>query len=148
MIAEKPLDLHSLMSVKLGISRSDAKSFNYGIIYGAGPPKLAKMLGVSLERGKQLYDEFWETVPALKELKVEKETEWENSGKVYITSLDDRQIRIRSKHSILNALFQSSAIAFAKYVTVLVDEKLNSLGYVTSPFASDPDVCSMIENHD
>jgi hypothetical protein len=148
MLAEKPYDFHSLNAVKLNISRSDAKSFGYGIIYGASAPKLGKMLGVPLERASELYSGFWEGVPGLKELRVEKELEWENNAKQFITTIDGRKLNIRSKHSILNALFQSSGVIFTKYVTVLVNKKLEELGYNTSPFNNRPDICSMIEYHD
>lgn len=148
MLAEKPNDFHSLNAVKLNISRGDAKSFGYGIIYGASAPKLGKMLGIPLEKASELYTNFWEGVPGLKELKVEKELEWENNAKMFITTIDGRKLNIRSKHSILNALFQSSGVIFTKYVTVLVNKKLEELGYNTSPFVAAPDICSMIEYHD
>jgi hypothetical protein len=148
MLAEKPNDLHSIMGIKLGIPRSDAKSINYGIMYGAQAPKIAKMLNVDNMRAKEIYEDFWNAVPALKALKQVLEREWEDTGKKYIVGIDGRKIMTRSQHSLLNALFQSAGVICAKYVTVYIMEQLEQEGYNIDPFASVPDVAGMIEYHD
>lgn len=148
MLAEKPNDLHTKNAEKLGISRSDAKSINYGIIYGAMPPKISKMLNKTLDEGQTIYNNFWEAVPALKELKQNLEIHWEKNERKFIKGIDGRKITTRSKHSILNALFQSAGVVCAKYVTVLVAQKLESSGHIIDPFVGKPSVCSMIEYHD
>lgn len=146
--AEKPNDLHTLNSIKLNISRTDAKSIGYASLYGAQGAKLAKMLGKSVDEGKRIFDEFWEAVPALKQLKDNVEKFWISTDKSYIPSIDGRKIYIRSAHSLLNFLFQSCGIICAKYTTVYVAEKLENLGYCIDPFKGRPQVCNMIENHD
>jgi len=148
MLAEKPNDIHSVNARKLGIPRSDAKSLTYGILYGAQPKKIAKMLRVSLDRAKEIYNEFWEAVPALKELKEKAEQYWESTGKKFILGIDGRKINIRSKHSILNALFQSAGVICAKYVNIFSMQYLEERGYVIDPFLKEPDVCEMIAYHD
>lgn len=148
MLAEKPDDIHSVNARKLGIPRSDAKSLTYGILYGAQPAKIRKMLRVSLDRAKEIYNEFWEAVPALKQLKEKAEQFWENTGKKYILGIDGRKIMIRSKHSILNALFQSAGVICAKYVNIFSMEILEKKGYNIDPFKGEPDVCEMIAYHD
>ena len=67
LLAEKPNDWHSLTAVQLGLSRSDVKSVNYGILYGAQINKLMKMLSCSKQRATEVYNAFWDTSPALKE---------------------------------------------------------------------------------
>lgn len=148
MLAEKPNDIHSVNGRKLGIPRSDAKSLTYAILYGASPNKISKMLNVSLERAKEVYDEFWNAVPALKELKEKVEKYWEDHGKKFIRGIDGRKINIRSAHSILNALFQSTGVIAAKYVNVLSMQKLEKMGHIIDPFISIPSVCEMIAYHD
>jgi hypothetical protein len=148
MLAEKPNDIHSVNARKLGIPRSDAKSLTYGILYGAQPAKVSKMLGVPLDRAKEIYNEFWDAVPALKELKSNVENYWEGTGKQFIPGIDGRKINIRSKHSILNALFQSAGVICAKYVNVRSMEILERQGYCIDPFLGVPDVCEMIAYHD
>jgi hypothetical protein len=148
MIAAKPNDLHSLNAKKLGISRDDAKSFSYACLYGAQPAKLAKMLSIPLSKAKQLYADFWDGMPALKALKEKLERYWEKSGKQYILGLDGRRIYTRSKHSLLNAMFQSGGVIATKYTTLFMMQSFEEQGYCTDPFIGRPDICPMIEYHD
>ena len=148
LLAEKPNDLHSVNASKLGISRSDAKSFGYAILYGASAGKLGKMLNIPLDKAKELYDSFWEAVPALKQLKEAVLKFWESTDKSYIQGIDGRKIFIRSPHSLLNFLFQSGGVICAKYTTVFLMQELESIGYNIDPFIAKPDVCEMISYHD
>ena len=148
LLAEKPNDLHSVNARKLGISRSDAKSFGYAILYGASAKKLSNMLNVPLEKGKELYNNFWEAVPALKQLKDNLTKHWEANDKKWIQSIDGRKIMVRSPHSLLNFLFQSGGVISAKYTTIFLMQELELLGYNIDPFISQPSVCEMISYHD
>src|SRR5699024_9228508 len=62
--------------------------------------------------------------------------------------IDGRLVRTRSEHSLVNALFQSAGVIFAKYTMVYMFEMLEDKGLCTSPFEGKPDCCSMIEMHD
>ena len=115
-------------------------------VYGARGKKIAQMLGVSFERGEEILNGVWENAPALAALKNDLEFFWEQNG--HIIGIDGRLIAVRSKHSILNTLFQSAGIICAKYVTVFLMEELENKKYCISPFISRPDVCSMTEYHD
>lgn len=148
LIASKPLDLHSISAERFGIPRSDAKSVNYAIIYSAQPPKIAKMLGCSLDRAKEIYNEFWSINSALSDLKQALEKHWYNNNKKYIVTIDGRKIMTRSKHSILNALLQSAGALCQKYATIFIYEKLHKLGVKTNPFEYEPEFCEMISMHD
>ena len=139
---------NSIQAKKLDMNRGDVKSLNYGLLYGAQIPKIMKMLSCSKDKATHLFNDFWASAPALLELKTELEREWEISGKNHIVGIDGRKLMIRSKHSILNALFQSAGAIFAKYVTILLLEKIQKAGYITSPFDGKIDVCSLIEYHD
>ena len=151
LIAEKPNDIHSINARKLGIDRSAAKSFSYAAIYGAQPKKLAKMLGISEEDGKRLFNEYWDAVPALKELKQVVEKQWEESGKKSILGLDNRLLNTRSKHSLINVLFQSGGAIAAKWSSVRIAEYLEDRELLGDPFKhtkQDPKVWFMIAYHD
>lgn len=52
---------HDITSQSLGIPRSLAKTVNFGMQYGCSHFKVAKVLGVSNEKGKEAYDKYWET---------------------------------------------------------------------------------------
>lgn len=148
LLAVKPNDIHSVNALKMGIPRDQAKSLTYAIIYGAQAAKIAKMLSISLDEAKVIYDDFWLAVPALKELKEALEKEWLQNDKKFIRGVDGRKINIRSQHSILNALFQSSGVICTKYTTVLLMQYLEEKGYCIDPFKGRPDVCNMIDYHD
>ena len=89
------------------VSRGEGKGITYATLYGAGAAKIAKMLGVSKEKGQAVIDAFWETNYGLKAVKEYLEGYWERSGKKYIRGIDGRKIYTRSKSSLVNALFQS-----------------------------------------
>lgn len=151
LVAEKPNDIHSINARKLGIDRSSAKSFSYAAIYGAQPKKLAKMLGISIKEAEKLFNDYWDAVPALKELKAKVEAEWESGGKKHIKGLDGRLLNTRSKHSLINVLFQSGGAISAKWTTVLLAKYLEDRGLLGDPFKhskSDVKVWMMIEMHD
>lgn len=52
---------HDITAAALGIGRSVAKTVNFGMAYGCSHFKVAKVLGVSNEKGKEAYDKYWET---------------------------------------------------------------------------------------
>ena len=148
LLAEKPSDLHSVNAKKLGISRTDAKSFTYAILYGAAPKKISNMLNVSIEKGKELFDNFWEAVPALKMLRDNLIKHWEKNDKKWIKGIDGRKIMVRSPHSLINYLFQSSGVVCAKYTLVYLMEVLEKQGYNIDCFKGTPDIAELISYHD
>lgn len=148
LIAEKPNDIHTIKAKELGMERSDVKSLVYAILYGAQPKKISKMLSCSIEKATEIFEAFWESVPALKQLKDSLEAYWEKTGKIHILGIDGRKIMTRSRHSLLNALFQSAGVICAKYVNVLTAQKLENQGYCIDPFQGTPDICEMIAYHD
>lgn len=151
LVAEKPNDIHSLNAKKLGIDRSSAKSFSYAAIYGAQPKKLAKMLGISESAAKTLFNDYWDAVPALKELKEAVEKSWESNGKKYIRGLDGRRLVTRSKHSLINVLFQSGGAIAAKWSAVRMAQQMEELDILGDPFlhsTEDVKCWWMIHMHD
>ena len=148
MLAEKPNDWHSINALKLGITRDNAKSLGYGLIYGAQANKVSKMLNMTKEEAVSLVSGFWGASKALKELKDSVESFWESTGNNYIIGLDGRKLIVRSKHSILNTLFQSAGTICARYVNVLIHNKLEKSGLNINPLIKAPDAISMIEMHD
>jgi hypothetical protein len=147
LVAEKPDDIHSVNSRKLGIDRGTVKSVTYAILYGCSPKKLEDMLGYDSKKAKQFYDDYWDAVPALRDLKKAVEDFWDANGKDWVPGIDGRKLNTRSKHSLINLLFQSCGVIAAKYVTVILMQDMEKKGYCTNPFKGTPDVCSMIEYH-
>ena len=149
LLASKPQDIHTLNSVKLGISRDQAKSISYALMYGASYKKLKSMLGLSDSEAKALYEAYWQAVKPLSDLRDEVGKVWKRRGSKYVVGIDGRKIMTRSQHSLLNALFQSGGVINAKYTTVFLFQYLEERGYKCDPFVyEDLDCCGMIEYHD
>ena len=152
LLAEKPNDVHSVTGRKMGVDRNTAKSLNYMSMYGAQPPKIAKALSLSLPRAQKLFNDYWEAVPALAELKKKIEEHWEKNGKKYIRGMDGRKLYSRSKHSLVNLAFQNAGALASKYTIVFIDMILKERGILGNPFEFDchkiPSVMQMIVNHD
>ena len=149
LLASKPNDIHTLNAIKLGISRDQAKSISYALMYGASYKKLKSMLGLSDSEAKALYDAYWEAVKPLSDLRDEVGKVWKRRGSKYVVGIDGRKINTRSQHSLLNALFQSGGVINAKYTTVFLFQYLEERGYKCDPFVyEDLDCCGMIEYHD
>lgn len=149
LLASKPNDIHSLNAKKLGIPRDQAKSVSYALTYGAAYQKLKKMLGLTDDQAKALFDAYWDAVEPLKNLRDAVGSSWEARGKSFVIGVDGRKIVTRSKHSLLNALFQSGGVICAKYATVFIYQLLEEQGYKCNPFKEKTiDMCGMIEYHD
>lgn len=153
LLLEKPNDIHTTMAKKLGITRDAAKSVNYAVLYGAGAPKIAKMLGKTVPEAQTIIDAFWEELASLKAMKDKLEIYWkEKGGKKFILGIDGRKIYTRSQHSLINALFQSGGGLAAKYVVVEIARKLEEQKLFLHPFYHDVEnssgVSQMIVYHD
>ncbi len=123
----------------------------HNAIYGAQPKKLAKMLGISETRAKELFNGYWEAVPALKELKEALEAYWKAHDSKYILGLDGRRLVTRSKHSLVNVLFQSGGAIVAKWSTVRIAQLLEEQNLLGNPFLharNEVKVWFMIAMHD
>lgn len=120
---------HTILQKKMGLpSRDIAKILGYSILYGAAAPKIAKTLGIPLKEAEEIYAGYWESVPALKELKQKVEAFWKKTGKQYILGIDGRKLYVRSQHSLLNLLFQGAGATAVKYSAVGISRRLEELG--------------------
>lgn len=108
--------------------RSKGKTGNYCINYGGKEPKFAASLGVSMERGKEIYDAFWEMNWPLKKLKDALEKYWETTGeKKWIKGIDGRKLYSRSPHSLVNLLFQSAGAIVMDYAGIFLNRWLGDI---------------------
>lgn len=99
-----------------------AKELKYAMTYGASPPRVKSILGCNLTQAKLLYGMFWAKSSPLASLKQALERQWEHTGKTYIIAIDGRRIPTRSRHSLLNALFQSGGAIIMKRAMVIMEE--------------------------
>ena len=61
-------DFHQIVADMAGIPRKQAKNINLGLFYSMGVTKLSDSLGLTLEEGKELFAQYHDRVPFVKEL--------------------------------------------------------------------------------
>ena len=107
-------------------SRSQAKTFIYALLYGAGDAKLGSVVGGSRTVGKGLRQRFFDNLPSFKHLtdSVQREAK---SG--FIKALDGRRLTVRSEHAALNTLLQGAGAIVMKKALILLDQKITNHGY-------------------
>lgn len=121
-------DIHTVNQQAAGLpTRNNAKTFIYGFLYGAGSQKLGEIVGKGAKEGNVLKRRFLSKIPALKRLQeaVQKQVEANSS----LRGIDGRTLHVRSAHSALNTLLQSAGGLICKHWGVLIDKKLQELGY-------------------
>lgn len=61
-------DIHTVTAVKMGVDRKTAKTLNFMLLYGGGAGKLAKALGVPLEKAVELKKQYFAVLPGVEML--------------------------------------------------------------------------------
>lgn len=122
------MNMNILAKVVPTITRDNAKTFWYGILYGAGDAKAGKIVGKGADVGKRMKDIFFADRPALGKL-----IEWckgqaRNLGKIQL--LDTRWVPCRSEHSALNTKLQGDGACVMKLALIILDITLQSKGYI------------------
>ena len=144
LIQEKPNDVHTRTAKAISeilqrdFSRTNAKSTKYACSYGAQAAKVAKTIGADIQVGQLVFDAFWQAAAPLASLKDALTKYWETTGeKKFVLGLDGRKIPTRSKHALVNSLFQSAGVICAKMVMVLHYDKLREAGLIVDFFSND-----------
>ena len=115
-------DVHTKNQLAAGLeSRSQAKTFIYAFLYGAGPTKIGSIVQGSAEEGKRLISSFLKNTPALKTLK-DKVSKYAEKG--YLPALDGRRLWVRSEHAALNTLLQGAGAISMKQGLIHLHESL------------------------
>lgn len=115
-------DIHTRNQKAAGLpSRNIAKTFCYSILYGAGPSKVATIIGGTAKDGQAAIDRFLRNTPALQQLKQKVERIAE---KGFVPALDGRKIWIRSQHAALNSLLQSAGAVISKQWIVQIQRNM------------------------
>tara|TARA_B100000902_G_C27284691_1_gene903738 strand:- start:173 stop:2017 length:1845 start_codon:yes stop_codon:yes gene_type:complete len=108
-------------------TRDLSKRLIYALLYGAGQKKVGSVMDIKLSEqkqmdlGKKTIDTFYKNLPAIKQLKDKIDERITTRG--YLTGIDGRHLQIRSRHSALNQLLQSTgAISVKKATCILYDD--------------------------
>lgn len=115
-------DIHQYNADLINNTRDVAKSFQYAIYYGARAPKLARILGCTVEEAEVYINNFWEGNKGVK-LVVDNLTKfYKKHG--YIVGLDGRKLYIRAEYKILNTAIQGTAALIFKIWCILANQEL------------------------
>ena len=122
-------DIHTTNMEAAGLpSRSLAKTFIYGFLYGGGDEKIGSIVGKDAKAGRRLKAQFLKKTPALAKLRDNVSKAAENRG--YLKVLDGRRVPVRHKHASLNTLLQSTGAIICKRWLVEFHRKMQTEGFV------------------
>ena len=120
-------DIHTANQEAAGLAtRSEAKTFIYGLLYGAGDAKLGAISGKSAAHGARMRRRFFDALPALGKLVRTCQKKAEDRG--FLLGLDKRKLHCRSAHSSLNLLLQSAGGVICKKWIVEMDALFQERG--------------------
>jgi DNA polymerase I-like protein with 3'-5' exonuclease and polymerase domains len=140
LVSNPDRDVHFHNACLFGIHSADlpidkttrdlSKRLIYCILYGGGAKKTGSIVvpneseHAQYEIGKKTIDTFYKNLPAIKQLKDLIDKRITDRG--YLIGIDGRRLQIRSRHSALNQLLQSTgAITVKKATTILYNDLLD-----------------------
>jgi DNA polymerase I-like protein with 3'-5' exonuclease and polymerase domains len=113
-------DIHTANQLASGVdTRSQAKTFIYAFLYGAGDAKIGSIVGGNARDGRRLKEKFLSNTPSLRDLR---ERVSVSATRGYVFGLDRRRVYVRSEHAALNTLLQSAGAIVMKKALCLLDE--------------------------
>ncbi|BBD09754.1 DNA polymerase I [Desulfovibrio ferrophilus] len=111
--------------------RGNAKTINFGLIYGMGPQKLAAELGIKLAEAKEFIERYFERLSGLKEFYESVEASAREHG--FVTTLAGRRrllpdinsrnknLQSQARRQAINTLIQGSAADIIKLAMLAAD---------------------------
>jgi DNA polymerase I-like protein with 3'-5' exonuclease and polymerase domains len=142
LVSTDDFDIHTHNARLFGIYSSDSpiekatrdlsKRLIYCILYGGGARKTGSIVDPSgtedqqYRVGKKTIDTFYKNLPAIKKLKDLIDERVDKRG--YLSGVDGRRLQIRSKHSALNQLLQSTGAVLMKKATCILYNDLEVRG--------------------
>ena len=133
-------DQHQRNADTLGCSRSDAKTFLYAYLFGAGDAKLSASVNggvMNANRGKEARAKFASSIQGLEEMNNKYQTFWRDQeykcGDGWIPGLDGRPVFVPSEHQCLNYLLQSAEGITCKAAVSYAMKKIKAEGLRAKP---------------
>ncbi len=117
------------------IQRSQAKTVNFGILYGQGAFGLAEQTGLSRAEAKQMISSYFETYPQLKKYMAEQVRKAQEMG--YVETILNRKrhlkdinsanfvVKAHAERNAVNAPIQGSAADVIKLAMINIDRSLS-----------------------
>ena len=116
--------------------RNQAKTINFGVIYGMGPMRLARENGVTMVEAKKFIEEYFAKYPGIQKFTTEMVELARKQG--YVSTIMDRKrlipeihstnvgLRINAEHMAVNTPIQGSAADLIKIAMIRLHEKLQA----------------------
>lgn len=124
-------DIHESNAELWGVTRKQAKSPYYCLMYGGQPAKLAMTMGCSLKEASGYYEGFWNHYKPLAQFKEVITDVWKKRGGKkggFLKGLDGRKLFARSPHALVNMMFQSSGSILCKTAAAFMDKAIKKEG--------------------
>ena len=114
--------------------RSQAKTVNFGILYGQGAFGLAEQTGLSRKEAKEMIESYFETYPKLKKYMANQVVKAQEMG--YVETILNRKrhlkdinsanfvVKAHAERNAVNAPIQGSAADVIKLAMIKIDEQL------------------------
>lgn len=114
--------------------RSQAKTVNFGILYGQGAFGLAEQTGLSRKEAKEMIESYFETYPKLKKYMADQVVKAQEMG--YVETILHRKrhlkdinsanfvVKAHAERNAVNAPIQGSAADVIKLAMIRIDEQL------------------------
>lgn len=140
-------DIHSLNAKACDITRDQAKTALYAIMYGAGSLKVGLGLEPTFSEfkakrlGKQIKDSIEANMEGYVDLSKAVQKAFNDRG--YVKALDGGRLIARNDYSALNTLLQSAGALIAKQWFIASHENLEKAGYL-----EDKDYSFLLPIHD
>ena len=116
--------------------RNQAKTINFGVIYGMGPMRLARENGVSMAEAKKFIEDYFTKYPGIQKFTLEMVELARKQG--YVSTLMGRKrlipeinstnigFKISGEHMAVNTPIQGSAADLIKIAMIRLHEKLEA----------------------
>lgn len=140
IFADDDRDIFNEMSVELDQNRQDTKTFYYANGYGAGPKKIAAILGATLDEVSLVKARYAESYPGLQNASKLAADVAKGQGFIRLWTGRRRHFKDRYKeaHKAFNSAMQGGAAEIVKRQMIAVDEELGD----------DTDLRMLLQVHD
>lgn len=119
-------DYHTANGEAAGVSRNASKNIFYGYLFGAGIPKTASQLEVSVKEAQKIRAKFAKAVPYVDQIVEHLTMYYRIHG--YITGLDGTKIYAESEHMLLVYLLQNFEAVFMKVALCYTMDRIKKQG--------------------